>query len=313
MFTYSFSHLPSLSPPSLPPSPLQFPEAGSTEADKEMYVRRLQTKKERQKELRDKHALIKKERLTKFQVRREGGREGGRGCLSECRFISYQPPHSLTPPSLPPSLLPPGLQPLHQEPGRVPGRRVAPHQLRQVRDHHLRPRHARSGTFPPSLPPSLPPALSWLHTDPSLPPPLPPSSSDHWRLQGLRLCLLLHPGRSLGGHPKDEQQNVHGQARLRRPVPSRLPTPRDARRLLPAAAAAARHDPAYAERSFLPPPGRDGVAAAAARLPLHEPLWPADARPRWHAPSARHAPQPWYVLPSLPPSLPSFQSSALFS
>jgi len=41
-----------------------------------MYVRRLQTKKERQKELRDKHALIKKERLTKFQV--QGGREGGR-------------------------------------------------------------------------------------------------------------------------------------------------------------------------------------------------------------------------------------------
>ena len=45
-----------------------------------MYVRRLQTKKERQKELRDKHALIKKERLTKFQVQegREGGREGGK-------------------------------------------------------------------------------------------------------------------------------------------------------------------------------------------------------------------------------------------
>jgi polyadenylate-binding protein len=37
------------------------------ETEKTLYVRRLQTKKERSKELRDKHAMIKKDRLTKYQ------------------------------------------------------------------------------------------------------------------------------------------------------------------------------------------------------------------------------------------------------
>lgn len=37
------------------------------DVEKELYVHRLQTKKERAKELRDKHSLIKKERLTKYQ------------------------------------------------------------------------------------------------------------------------------------------------------------------------------------------------------------------------------------------------------
>lgn len=44
----------------------KFPEGEGVE--KELYVHRLQSKKERAKELRDKHSQIKKERLTKYQV-----------------------------------------------------------------------------------------------------------------------------------------------------------------------------------------------------------------------------------------------------
>jgi hypothetical protein len=160
--THAISSSPRLLPlfPSLPPSLLpsfQFPEAGSTEADKEMYVRRLQTKKERQKELRDKHALIKKERLTKFQVGggrrkegegkggkgggREGGKEGGELTLYGATLIFL----SALPPILPysfPSVFTAGVQPLHQKSGRVSRRRMVAHELRQIRHHYLRACHA---------------------------------------------------------------------------------------------------------------------------------------------------------------------------
>lgn len=56
----------------------KFPEGEGVE--KELYVHRLQSKKERAKELRDKHSQIKKERLTKYQV---GNHQHHQACQSD--------------------------------------------------------------------------------------------------------------------------------------------------------------------------------------------------------------------------------------